>query len=145
MEYAFDNTIRSYRRGQALEFLTIFYRNNRLLRSESTKNKKRIQTEKMLYKNSINTLQDLCDANECKDEKSTLDQNGSIGKDIKQKFVYLLFLLLHTVHAQHLPEIWKWESIGEKLVKYRTRAILSKDARSAYNKLASQIGISLSW
>ncbi|KAL2737232.1 myb-binding protein 1A-like protein [Vespula maculifrons] len=145
VEYAFDNTIRSYRRGQALEFLTIFYRNNRLLRSESTRNKKRIQTEKMLYKNSINTLQDLCDANECKDEKSTLDQNGSIGKDIKQKFVYLLFLLLHTVHAQHLPEIWKWESIGEKLVKYRTRAILSKDARSAYNKLASQIGISLSW
>ncbi|XP_015174164.1 PREDICTED: myb-binding protein 1A-like protein [Polistes dominula] len=141
VEYAFDlNTIRSFRRGQALEFLTIFYRNNRLIRSESTKNKNRIKMEKKLCENSINLLQDLCNANESKDEQLTSNENSNV--KINQKFVYLFLTLLHTIHGQHLPEIWKWETIGEKLVRYRTKAVLSKDARSAYNRLAQLIGLS---
>lgn len=142
VEYAFDlNTIRSFRRGQALEFLTIFYRKNRLIRSGSTQNKNRIKMEKKLCENSINLLQDLCNANECKDEQLTSDENCGI--KINQKFVYLFLTLLHTIHGQHLPEIWKWETIKEKLVRYRTKAVLSKDARSAYNRLAQLIGLSL--
>ncbi|XP_043504476.1 myb-binding protein 1A-like protein [Polistes fuscatus] len=142
VEYAFDlNTIRSFRRSQALEFLTIFYKNNRLIRSESTKNKNRIKMEKKLCENSINLLQDLCNANECKDEQLTSDENCSI--KINQKFVYLFLTLLHTIHGQHLQGIWKWETIKEKLAKYRTKAVLSKDAKSAYNRLAKLIGLSL--
>ncbi|XP_043272424.1 myb-binding protein 1A [Venturia canescens] len=138
VDFAFDDTIRSFRRSQALEFLTIFYRNNRLIKNEEN-NSIRLTMEKKLYANSLNLLQELTSSFKTPHEDSTNEKNSLVGKEVRQKFVCLLMTLLHVVYFQHLPDAWDWKSIAVAISEYRTNVSLSNDARSAYIKLATMI------
>lgn len=142
MDFAFDNSIRSFRRGQALEFLTIFYRNNRLVKNNEN-HSVRLKMEKKLYSNSLNLLQELTSSLQHSNGDSTSKNDSPGGKEVRQKFVCLLMTLLHAVYPQHLPKAWEWKLIANAIAEYRTNVSLSKDAKSAYNKLASLIGAPL--
>ena len=139
VDYAFDNTIRPFRRSQALEFLTIFYRNNRLVKEEEH-NGVRHKMEKKLCSNSLNLLEELVAAQQNINGETSQDNSTDLGKEVKQKFVGLLLTLLNAVYSQHLPKAWNWKSIAKAIAEYRTNVTLSKDTKSAYNRLASQIG-----
>lgn len=138
VDYAFDPSIRSFRRGQALEFLTVFYRNNRVINNEEHKNLRQ-KLEKKLCENSISWFKETNESQVGQsDDKS--QQNGTIGKEVRQKFVCLLWTLLKAIYQHHIPKAWNWNAIADAMVEYRKINSLSKDAKSAYNRLAQNIG-----
>ncbi|KAG7212195.1 hypothetical protein KM043_012535 [Ampulex compressa] len=143
VDYAFDSTIRSFRRGQALEFLTVFYKNHRLIHSDTDHSKSRLVMEKKLCQNSMSIFREICNVNNKDKDQSDVNHTVGVGKDVKQKFVCLLLTLLHTVYTQHMPKAWDWKSLATVLTSYRSHVSLAKDAKSAYNKLAVQIGASV--
>ncbi|EZA51443.1 Myb-binding protein 1A [Ooceraea biroi] len=144
VNYAFDSSIRYFRRSQALELLIIFYNNNRFLNMYASCDKKyvdmRIKLETILCKNTIDTLRELCDQHASKDGQSTSCNGTGIERKILQKFISHLFSLLRIVHVHHLPQAWDWQVIKTVLTAYRSQNNLSKDAKSAYSKLVAQIG-----
>ncbi|XP_063979365.1 uncharacterized protein LOC135163664 [Diachasmimorpha longicaudata] len=126
-DYAFDASIRSFRRGQALEFLTVFYRNHRLITRDSEGVKENL--ERILARNCLELFQEL-------GEKA----NGEGKKEVRQKFVGALWKLLHAVHSKQAEGVWDWAKVGETMAQYRGGVSLSKDAKTAYNRLAALIG-----
>ncbi|KAK0176042.1 hypothetical protein PV328_000219 [Microctonus aethiopoides] len=141
VDYTFDKTIRSFRRGQALEFLTTFYRNHRLVMNEEYTSLRQ-KIEKKLSKNTINLLQEIVSQQQNNTNGELCNgQNGeNIGKEVRQKFICLLWTLLHAIYPHHLSKVWDWKSIGNAMAEYRKHISLSKDTKTAYNRLASQIG-----
>ncbi|KAJ8687432.1 hypothetical protein QAD02_023226 [Eretmocerus hayati] len=133
VDFAFDESIRSYRRGQALELLKIFYNNVRMITLPDCKEKK-YKIESKLCELSTSVLSELSQAMNAKNGKLPTQ----IG--IKQKYVCNLLSLLLTVYAHHVPEAWDWKKIGESMATYRSTVTLAKDAKKAYNKLANRIG-----
>ncbi|XP_057319340.1 myb-binding protein 1A-like [Microplitis mediator] len=143
IDYIFDNTIRSFRRSQALEFLIIFYRNIRLIKNEEY-TKLRLKIEKKLYKHTIKLLQELV-ANQHiikTENESSKVENNVTSKELRQKFVCLLWTLLNVIYPHHLPQAWDWKNIASLITEYRQKNSLSMDAKNAYKKLASHIGAS---
>ncbi|XP_014218699.1 myb-binding protein 1A-like protein [Copidosoma floridanum] len=136
VKFSFDQNIRSYRRGQALEFLRTFY-SNKMINLEDSKDKK-LKLEKNLCQKSI----ELFKSNEpLKEEDEKNEEAASdVGKEIKQKYVSHLLTLLFAVHTHHVPEAWDWTEVGKAMASYRAKVSLGKDAKSAYNKLAQRIG-----
>ncbi|XP_043262610.1 myb-binding protein 1A isoform X2 [Colletes gigas] len=142
VNFAFDNTVRSFRRGHALDLLTTFYNNGRLVRLDTKHSGIRMKMEKKLCKNVISTLQELSNAHKAENEQPILKNGNEIGKEVKQRYVYLLLSLLRNVYTQHLPKAWDWEAVGNALTTYRTHASLAKCTKVACTRLAAQIGIS---
>ncbi|CAD1478873.1 unnamed protein product [Heterotrigona itama] len=141
VDFAFDSTVRSFRRGYALEFLTIFYNNSRLINLNTEHSSIRMKLEKKLCRNTISTLQEIINTHK---NKQAVTANGTeIGKEIRQRYIYLLLILLRSIYTRHLQQAWNWNDIGKVLATYRTRASLGKDTKVAYNRLAVQIGIPL--
>ncbi|XP_015606625.1 DNA polymerase V [Cephus cinctus] len=141
VDFSFDPEIRSFRRSQALEFLGIFFRNYRLIRSNEKHTEIRLKLEKKLYDSSITFLENLSISGVRENEHSTPDKSVKSIKDGSQKFASLLFALIHTIQPHHLPKVWNWKAFADALTKYRANVSLSTDAKSAYNKLAAQIGL----
>lgn len=121
-----------------MELLLVFYRNARILQNDDHK-ERRMKLEKKLSKKSVKLLKENAAQNQIREENSR-DEQQVIGKEIKQKFVVNLFTLLHAVRSHHLPEAWDWKLIAETMGEYRLNVSLTKDVKSCYNKLASQIG-----
>ncbi|XP_076642327.1 MYB binding protein 1a [Halictus rubicundus] len=142
VDFAFDDTIRSFRRKHALEFLTVFYQNRRLVHLDTKHSDTRIKMEKKLCKNVVNTLQELSNMHRVENKQPVLNNGNEIGKEVKQRYVYNLLLLLRHIYIQHAPKAWNWEDIKKALITYRAHASLAKDTRTACNRLAAQIGIS---
>ncbi|KAK9297581.1 hypothetical protein QLX08_008798 [Tetragonisca angustula] len=141
VDFAFDNTVRSFRRGYALEFLTIFYNNSRLINLNTEHSSIRMKLEKKLCRNTISTLQEIINMHK---NKQAVTTNGTeIGKEIRQRYIYLLLILLRSIYTRHLQKAWNWNNIGKVLATYRTHASFAKDTKVAYNRLAVQIGIPL--
>ncbi|XP_034183243.1 MYB binding protein 1a isoform X1 [Osmia lignaria lignaria] len=143
VDFAFDSSVRSFRRGYALEFLTVFYNNGRLVHLDTKHLDIRMKMEKKLCKNTINTLKELCNTNKIENEQSIQSNGSGVGKEVKQRYVWLLLSLLRSIHTQHLPEAWNWEEIGNVLTQFKINVTLVKNAKAAYNKLAIEIGIPL--
>ncbi|XP_017763658.1 PREDICTED: myb-binding protein 1A [Eufriesea mexicana] len=143
VDFAFDSTVRSFRRGYALEFLTIFYNNSRLVHSDKKHSDVRIKMEKKLYKNTISTFQGLSDMYKVENRQIVATDNNKIGKEVKQRYICLLFSLLRSIYTHHLPQAWNWNNIGNVLKTYRAHVSFAKDTKAAYNRLAAQIGIPL--
>ncbi|XP_029041713.1 myb-binding protein 1A-like protein [Osmia bicornis bicornis] len=143
VDFAFDSSVRSFRRGYALEFLTVFYNNGRLVHLDTKHLDIRMKMEKKLCKNTINTLKELCDTNKTENEQSIQSNGSGVGKEVKQRYVWLLLSLLRSIRTQHLPEAWNWEEIGNVLTQFKINVTLTKNAKAAYNKLAIEIGIPL--
>lgn len=101
----------------------------------------RMKLETMLYKNTVDTLNETCDLH-VSDNGST-SNNVSAQKKVLQKFIGHLLMLLRVVRARHLPQVWDWQIIKVALTKYRSRNVLSGDTKTAYNKLATEIGAPL--
>ncbi|XP_076236733.1 MYB binding protein 1a [Calliopsis andreniformis] len=141
VDFAFDCTVRSFRRGYALEFLTVFYNNGRLVHLDTKHSHIRMEMEKKLCKNTISTFQELsCKA---ENEQVALNNGNKIGKEVKQRYISLLLTLLRNIYTQHLSQAWNWNDIKDALIMYKTHVSLAKDAKVAYNRLAIQIGIPL--
>lgn len=130
VEFAFDNATRPYRRNQALEFLQIFYHNNRLIQGDTSHAKLRKNMEKNISNKSAELLNELAQKNS---NKAT--------QGIKQKFVCHLLTLLYAIKHQHQTSACDWDKIGAAMTLYRTNTTLAKDAKTAYNRLAIQLGI----
>ncbi|CAD6207966.1 GSCOCG00003224001-RA-CDS [Cotesia congregata] len=139
IDYAFDNTIRSYRRSQALEFMIIFYHNHRLMKSEEDSNL-RLNIEKKLCKNTVKLFQELTTHQDKYNNECSKTDNDVTSKELRQKFVGLLWTLLSAIYPHQLPKAWNWKSIALLITEYREKNSFSKDAKTAYKKLASQIG-----
>lgn len=104
----------------------------------------RIKLETMLYKNTIDLCNELCNAHLSDNGQLILYNDTSVQKKVLQKFVSLLLTLLHAVHAHHLPQAWNWQAVKMTLVTmYGNLSIFSTELKSAYKKLAQQMGISL--
>lgn len=142
MNFAFDSSIRYFRRSEALELLLILYNNNRLLHLDSIKyTDQRRKLEKTLCKNTIDTFVELSDACAASDNGQVASCNGpSVQKKVLQKFIGHLLILLRAVYTNHLPEAWNWEAVKTALTTYKSKNVLSRDTKSAYNKLAVKIG-----
>jgi len=143
VDFAFDSSIRYFRRNQALELLLIFYKNNRLLNMDTNYADMRMKLETKLCKNTIDIFKETCDLHISDNGQSTSCNNVSAQKKVLQKFIGHLLMLLRIVHARHLPQAWNWQNIKVALTKYRSQNALFGDAKTAYNKLAAVIGISL--
>lgn len=142
MDFAFDSSIRYFRRNQALELLLIFYNNNRLLNMDTRYADVRLKLETTLCKNTIDTLKEICDLH-VNDNGQSASCNVSTQKKVLQKFIGHLLMLLRVVYARHLPQAWDWQTIKAALTNYRSRNALSGDAKTAYKKLAAVIGAPL--
>lgn len=59
IDFGFDSTVRSFRKGYALEFLIIFYNKSRLVHLDIKHSDVRITFEKKLCRNIITTLQEI--------------------------------------------------------------------------------------
>lgn len=143
VDFAFDSSIRYFRRNQALELLLIFYNNNRLLNMDTRCADMRMKLEATLCKNTVDTLKETCDLQASDNGQSTSCNNVSAQKKVLQKFIGHLLMLLRVVHARHLPQAWDWQAVKAELTKYRSRNALFGDAKTAYNKLAAEIGAPL--
>ncbi|KAG5310642.1 DPO5 polymerase, partial [Acromyrmex insinuator] len=141
VDFAFDSSIRYFRRNQALELLLIFYNNNRLLNMSTKYIDVRMNLETTLYKNTINTFKETCNLH-VNDGQSTLC-NVSAQKNVLQKFIGHLLMLLRLVHARCLTKAWDWQTVKMALINYRSQYSLSGDTKIAYNKLAADIGVPL--
>ncbi|KAL0130921.1 hypothetical protein PUN28_002485 [Cardiocondyla obscurior] len=141
VDFAFDSSIRYFRRSQALELLLIFYNNNRLLNSNTKYADMRTKLESTLCKNSVDTLKETCYVHLNDNGQSVSCNYVSARKKILQKFIGHLLMLLRVVYSRHLPQAWDWQTIKEALMEYRNRNVLSGDAKTAYKKLAVEIGI----
>lgn len=128
VDIPFNNEIRPFRRSQALELLRLFYMNNRFrLSNVETFNKKILPLETKLSADTINFLR-------------TLSENPKECK-VKEKFICNLFNLLHAVKNIGGNENCDWVTIGNLIREYRSHVSLSKDAKTAYNKLCRILGI----
>ncbi|CAK9816347.1 Myb-binding protein 1A [Anthophora quadrimaculata] len=144
VDFAFDNTVRSFRRGYALEFLTVFYNNSRLVHLDTKHSHIRMKMEKTLCKNIISTFQELSSTYVKVENEEIAPTNGNkIAKEVRQRYVCLLLTLLRSLYTYHLPQAWNWNDVGNLLKTYRAHVSLTKDTKAAYNKLAMQIGIPL--
>lgn len=143
VDFAFDDNIRSFRRGYALEFLTIFYNNSRLIHLDTKHFDIRMKLEKKICKNTISIFQELSNIYKIKSEQAVTSNGNEIGKEVKQRYICLLLTLLRSIHTHHLSQAWKWNNIGNVLKTYRTHVSLANDTKVAYNRLAIQIGIPL--
>ncbi|XP_012541717.2 myb-binding protein 1A [Monomorium pharaonis] len=143
VDFAFDSSIRYFRRNQALELLLIFYNNNRLLSINTKYADVRMKLETTLCRNTIDTLKETCDLKD--NGQSTLSNNISSQRKVRQKFIGHLLILLRVVRARlhHLPQAWDWQAVKVALTEYRSQNALSGDAKIAYNKLAREIGVPL--
>ncbi|KYN40609.1 Myb-binding protein 1A [Trachymyrmex septentrionalis] len=142
VDFAFDSSIRYFRRNQALELLLIFYNNNRLLNMNTKYADMRMKLETTLYKNTINTFKETSNLR-VSDGQSTLCNNVSTQKNVLQKFIGHLLMLLRLVHARCLTKAWDWQTVKMALINYRSQYNLSGDTKIAYNKLAADIGVPL--
>ncbi|KOC64165.1 Myb-binding protein 1A [Habropoda laboriosa] len=143
VDFAFDNTVRSFRRGYALEFLTVFYNNSRLVHLDTKHSHIRKKMEKTLCRNTISIFQELSNMYKVENEQIASTNGNEIGKEVRQRYVCLLLTLLRSVYTHHLPQAWNWNDVGNLLKTYRAHVSLTKDTKAAYNKLAVQIGIPL--
>lgn len=141
MDFAFDSTVRSFRRGSALEFLTIFYNNGRLVHLDTKHLNIRMKMERKLYENAISTLRELSNTHKVANDQASLCSGIEIGKEVRQRYICLLLTLLRSLYTHHLPQAWNWNDMGNVLKMYRAHVSLAKDTKVAYNKLAVQIGI----
>lgn len=103
----------------------------------------RMKLETTLYSNIICAFQELCNLSASDNGRSISHDGTDIQKKVRQKFICLLFTLLRVIYAHHVPQAWNWQNIKAALITYKSQHIFSKDAKSAYNKLAMQIGIPL--
>lgn len=100
-----------------------------------------MKLEKKLCRNTISIFQKIINMHE---NKQAVTTNGTaIEKEIRQRYIYLLLILLRSIYTRHLQQAWNWNDIGKVLATYRTHASLAKDTKVAYNRLAVQIGIPL--
>ncbi|XP_071636162.1 myb-binding protein 1A [Temnothorax longispinosus] len=143
VDFAFDSSIRYFRRNQALELLLIFYNNNRLLNMDTKYADVRMKLETTLCKNTIDTLKETCDLRVNDNGQSASCNNVSARKKVLQKFIGHLLMLLRVVYGRHLPQAWDWQAVKAALIKYRSQNALSGDAKTAYKKLAAEIGVPL--
>ncbi|XP_011866329.1 PREDICTED: uncharacterized protein LOC105561180 [Vollenhovia emeryi] len=143
VDFAFDSSIRYFRRNQALELLLIFYNNNRLLNMDTRHVDVRMKLETTLCKNTIDTLKETCDLRVNDNGQSASCNNVGAQKKVLQKFIGHLLALLRVVHSRHLPQAWDWQSVKATLTKYRSQNALFGDAKTAYKKLAAEIGVPL--
>ncbi|CAL7951593.1 unnamed protein product [Xylocopa violacea] len=141
VDFAFDSTVRSFRRGYALEFLTLFYNNGRLVHLDTKHSDIRMKMERKLCRNTMSTLQELSNVHKAESEQSVMTNGNEIGKEVRQRYICLLLTLLRSIYPHHLPQAWNWDLIGDVLKTYRAHASLAKDTKVAYNRLAVQIGI----
>lgn len=142
MDFAFDSSIRYFRRNQALELLLIFYNNNRLLNMDTKYTDVRMKLETTLCKNTIDTLKEMCEPH-VNDNGQSASCNVTAQKKVLQKFISHLLTLLRVVYTRHLPQAWNWQTVKAVLTEYRSRNALSGDAKTAYKKLAAEIGAPL--
>lgn len=147
VDFAFDSSIRYFRRSQALELLIIFYNNNRLLNMDCDQKyvDVRIKLETVLCKNTVDVLRELCELHASENGQPALCNGTGIERKILQKFITHLFTLLRIVRAHHLEQAWDWQTVKEMLTTYRSQNNLSKDAKTAYSKLAAQVGAPDCW
>lgn len=105
-----------------------------MTRQDTEHSKEKAKLESELAKKSVLLLNELSTGRK--------KDNGEMsGKEVKQKFVCRLFVLLHAVHSQHVPQAWDWKSVADAMTLYRSKSsALARDAKSAYNKLAVVIG-----
>jgi len=147
VDFAFDSSIRYFRRNQAFELLIIFYNNNRLLNMYANCDEKyvdiRTKLETLFCKHTMDTLRELCDLATSKDDQSASICNAiGIERKILQKFISLLFTLLRTVHVHHLQQAWDWQTVKTMLTAYESQTNFSKDTKNSYSKLIKRIGTS---
>ncbi|KYN00027.1 Myb-binding protein 1A [Cyphomyrmex costatus] len=142
VDFTFDSSIRYFRRNQALELLLIFYNNNRLLNMSTKYTNVRMELEATLCKNTINTLQETSDLH-LSNGQSTLCSNVNSQKKVSQKFIGHLLILLRVVHTRCLSKAWNWQTVKTALINYRSQNSLFGDTKTAYNKLATEIGVPL--
>ncbi|KAL6259582.1 hypothetical protein P5V15_009499 [Pogonomyrmex californicus] len=143
VDFAFDSSIRYFRRNQALELLLIFYNNNRLLSTDVKYADVRMKLETTLCKNIVDTFKETCDLHTSNNGQSSSCNDVNAQKKVLQKFIGHLLTLLRVVHARHLPQAWDWQAVKVALIEYKNQNAFSGDAKSAYNKLAVTIGIPL--
>lgn len=100
----------------------------------------RMKLETTLCKNTVDTLEETCGLHVSDNGQSTSCGNVGAKKKVLQKFIGHLLMLLRVVRARHLSQAWDWQAIKATLTKCRSRNALSGDAKTAYNKLAAEIG-----
>lgn len=89
----------------------------------------------------MTTLQGIINMHKIENEQVATSNGTAIGKEVRQRYIFLLLTLLRSIYMHHLKQAWNWNDIGNILTTYRAHVSLAKDTKVAYNRLAVQIGI----
>ncbi|XP_017777621.1 PREDICTED: myb-binding protein 1A-like protein [Nicrophorus vespilloides] len=122
-KYAFDESMRPFRKSQALELLIIFYMNHRLLKDKQDAIKGKIS----------------------KVEATIVEESLKIFKagGAKDKFIINLFTLLRVMKTSPIKsEDINWTEIGEAVRDYRAGVNLKSVTKKSFNKLCQALNIS---
>lgn len=120
--------IKPFKKAQALELLKIFFANQRFLSQSPNKYKKKLKVGvENFIQQTIELFEGMC-------------ENPAENK-VKEKFLCNLFHVLTGIKSSPLKFEFDWEKVGNVVREYRTFVSFSKDAKTAYNKLCSNLGV----
>ncbi|EFA05514.1 myb-binding protein 1A [Tribolium castaneum] len=123
--FVFANSIRPFRRGQAVELLRLFFSNHRFFSTHC-------EQVKSIEDHTRNFLRD------CVDFFREFYANPTERK-VKEKFLASLFELLAQLKSY---EFESWAVLGDAVRDCRSILTFSKDTKVAFNKLCSSLKIS---
>ncbi|XP_044261634.1 rDNA transcriptional regulator pol5 [Tribolium madens] len=127
--FVFANSIRPFRRSQAVELLKIFFNNHRFFTMHS-------EESKSVEGHTRNFLRD------CVDFFREFYANPTERK-VKEKFLAALFELLAQLKGNFLGQDFEnWGVLGDSVRDCRSILTFSKDTKVAFNKLCNSLKIS---
>nr|CAI5848436.1 unnamed protein product [Callosobruchus analis] len=129
-KYLFEENMKPFKKKQVLELLRLFYLNQRYLSSNADVIKQKLNKEHLQFSENIkNHFQQL------------IEEEGNDG--IKDVYLRGVFNLLTAMKVSCLKiENIDWKALVEVIREYRSLKNLSNDAKSAFNKLCNNCGVS---
>lgn len=130
LRYIFEDNVKVFRKSQAAELATLFYSNQRYLSTKPEEIKETLNDSHSEFSLNIVTMfKNFCD--------------NSNTKNASEKFLCHIFKLLSAMKSCCLSiDSIKWPEIAEIIREYRSSVSLSKDAKSAFNKLCDRLHVS---
>ncbi|XP_050501853.1 myb-binding protein 1A [Diabrotica virgifera virgifera] len=129
LKYLFDANVKVFKKSQGLELVLSFYTNQRYLRSNTEKIREALnESHEEFSNNAITLFKSLCETER---------------KVPSEKFLCNMFKLLVALKTSVLNiECMKWPAIAESVREFMSTVTLSKEAKTAFNKLCACLNVS---
>nr|CAH7769653.1 unnamed protein product [Callosobruchus chinensis] len=129
-KYLFEENMKAFKKKQVLELLRLFYLNQRYLSSNAEVIKQKLNEDHLQFTENIK-----------KHFQQLIQKEGN--DNLKDIYLRGVFNLLAAMKMSSLKiENIDWKALVEVIREYRCFKSLSNDAKSAFNKLCNNCGVS---